>query len=183
VDQGVRSAAVLLERLRELSGIGELRRALDKTLRARSDPLRAHRALDELERISFRHREELGPAGTRLRNAVEAIRLDPRLHFIDEIDVLRDVDSGAISLPRDYERELVRVAKSTTADEKLGLDGDSEQVDRGRLALERVAAWQRLENDPSTSPQQARAARVIRESCEQIYFDAREPSARSATPS
>jgi hypothetical protein len=183
VDEGVRSAAVLLERLRELSGIGDLRRAIDQTLRSRSDPLRAHRALEDLERVCFRHRDELGPAGARLRNELEAIRLDPRLHFIDEADVLRAVDSGAVSLPREYERELVRVARSTTVDGKLGLDEDVSGQDRAQLALQRVAAWQRLENDPSTSPQQARAARVIRESFEQIYFEAREPSAVSATPS
>jgi hypothetical protein len=183
VDDGVRSAAVLVERLRELSGIGDLRRILDQTLRSRSDPLRAHRALEDLERVCFRHRDELGTAGARLRNELEAIRLDPRLHFIDEVDVLRGVDSGTVSLPREYERELVRVAKSITADEKLGLDGGSPATDRAELALQRVAAWQRLENDPSTSPQQARAARVIRESFEQIYFAAREPSAGSVTPS
>jgi 50S ribosome-binding GTPase len=172
IDDGARSAAVLLESWRTMSGIGELRRAFDQALGARADPLRADRALNELEQICFRYRDDLGPESARIRGRLESIRLDPALHFISETDVLRDVDSGAVSLPRDYERELVRVAKSTTADAKLGLERNDSGEDRARLALERVAAWQRLENDPSTSPQQARAARVIRESFEQIYFEA-----------
>lgn len=171
VDEGVRSAAVLLERLRTLSGIGDLRRAIDQHLRRRSDPLRADRALDDLERICFRFQRELGPAGTRLRDTVESVRLDPSLHFVAEVDVLRGVDSGRITLPKEYERELIRVAKAPTAREKLGVDG-SPVDDLAALALQRVAAWQRLENDPSSSPQQVRAARVIRESFELIYFEA-----------
>ncbi len=172
VDAGKRTAAALLPELRELSGVGELLRACEEVFAARSDPLRADRALTELERICFRHAGELGAAGRRLRTAVESLRLDPALHFVEELRVLQGVDSGAVALPREFERELIRVAKSTTPAAKLGLEGEADGDELARAALERIAAWKAIENDPSAGPKQVRAARVIRESFEQIYFDA-----------
>ena len=172
VDGGRRTAAGLLPELRALSGVGELLHACQQVFADRSDPLRADRALTELERICFRHSVELGPSGRRLRAAVESLRLDPALHFVEELRVLQGVDSGAVALPRDYERELIRVAKSTTPTAKLGLADDADGEALVRAALERIVAWKQIENDPSAGPKQVRAARVMRESFEQIYFDA-----------
>jgi hypothetical protein len=171
VDQGHRGAGAMLDRLRRLSGIDELQKLVDETFAARADTLKADRALAALDDVCFAAPEPEEQRALRgLRSELERIRLVPAMHAVREIALLRTIDARAVVLPADLEAEAIRVAKSLTPASKVGLDVDAGMDAVGAVALERATAWRRYENHVDTSAKQARAAAVIRESYEQIYF-------------
>ncbi len=165
VNAGHGQTTALVEQLRQASGIGPLRDAITTLFARRAEILKAHAALADLERLSYR--DDLPGDRTilrRLRDEIERLRDAPEMHQLRELDAARAWSAGEISLPGDLGAELERVAAETDPRAKLGLRADASAGDCRALAMERAGAWLAVENDPRSDARTSRAAATIQES-------------------
>jgi len=126
------NAITLGRRLRELCGIGELRRQID-AVQLRTDAIKADTGLLELESFSWRHHN------ADLRNAVDRVRLDaPVLELIRLFD---RVAKDQIDLPGDRLAELEALLTGRTRAERVGLRSDAKGDDVHRAAIRRARGW------------------------------------------
>jgi hypothetical protein len=165
ISAGYTDTSVLVDRLRTTSGIGALRDALTNQFARRAEVLKAHAALSDLERISYRDEltEEVAVL-TKLRDEIERLRSSPEMHQLRELEAARAWSSGDLKLAPELGAELERVASETTPHAKLGLPPDAPAAECRARALDRAGTWLALENDARTDPSTARAASTIQES-------------------
>lgn len=164
VQAGHSQTSGLVGRLRDLSGVGELRDALLAQFARRAGVLKAHAALADLERISYR--EDLpSEAGSlrRLRDGIEKIRSSPEMHQLREMEAARAWSAGELTLSPDLAGELERVTSQTDPRGKLGLPPSASADECAATAMARAGAWLGVENDPRSDPATRRAATTVHE--------------------
>lgn len=165
VQSGSTTGAALRRALEELSGVTALREALATTFARRADALKADYALNALRNVAGRGRNQAQLV--RLRDAVEALRLDPAMHELNELRVVQQLASGEVSLPDGLVRELHRLVEEREAAAKLGMDG-APAAELGRAALEGAGRWRELVQT-SLSPRQAHVAQVVNRSYQLLW--------------
>jgi predicted Ser/Thr protein kinase len=123
--------------LRELSGIGELTKHLDR-LRLRSDVLKADTALRELESLYWRHKHEL----QQLYDEIAELRArGPDMYLLPLISEFDRCARGEVALDASMLQEMERLLTGRTLGERVGLDADVGVGDVRAAAKERLRAW------------------------------------------
>lgn len=165
LDDGQDGAAALTKHLRAVSGIDRLDDTVRSLFAAQADAIAAHRALVELDRLSF---SPGAPAS--MRDVVDEAREDPALQQLRERDVLVRWTRGEVALPEEHARDLEALARGRDPVTRLGLDprGDPDPAADppalARRALDAATRWLRLANDPRTTLPTRRAAETVRDS-------------------
>jgi len=165
IRNGNAEASPIVAELRVRSGIGDLRRLLDQHFARRADALKAHAALSDLERISYLPADSTEERALReLRESVEAVRAEPAMHQLKELEALRLWSAGEVSLPRELADDLRRLTMETEPWARLGLtSGATSEVCAAR-ALQRATEWLAYQNDARTDRSSERVASIVRES-------------------
>jgi len=158
LDRGLHGADALRTELRRRSGIEALRATLVDAFRRRDDALRARWGLGSLFALSFaRSRDGDAAALGHLRDSVEAMRMDPAMHAVAELEALHACCSGEVTLPEELLEELRRIAGNPDLHVRLG-DGEADQL--ARLAAQGAARWRRFRFSGAT-PRQGQVAQVM----------------------
>lgn len=159
------TAVALGRELVETSGLTEIRRLLTTQIAPRRDLLKARSALRLLADIVGRHPDQAARAIARRLEAVVA-----GAHELAEAGLLTALRSSGTDLTADEmdaaERVLGSAGTSTAA--RLGLDATTTPAALHAAALAELERWQRRHENPFTSPDAARAARVLVRTCESI---------------
>jgi serine/threonine protein kinase len=161
-DAGQLTVVGLVRWLREISGIEQLAAQI-AGFHQRADALKAGRALDALDQLSY-----AGPLRGILRDRVEALRLRPEMHLLDLIAAFEQCAEGAVELPADMVAELTRLMTARTLADRLGLAVDAGPAELLAAARGHVRAWKSFENGSGASPRERRAARTVARSYEII---------------
>jgi hypothetical protein len=167
IDGGVTGASELEAKLRDLSGISELRALLDDSFLRRGDTLKAHAALTALSELSWE--QASGPNADvlrRMRTAIEHVRLEPEMRSINEIWAAQAATSEDVYLPAELREDLARLVARSDPAGRVGLDpsaGSEEIADAARRAATR---WRAFGNVGATSDVEERVARIIYRSFE-----------------
>jgi serine/threonine protein kinase/energy-coupling factor transporter ATP-binding protein EcfA2 len=155
------NAITLGRRLRELSGIGALRRQIEG-VKLRTDAIKADTGLLELESFSWRHHND------ELRNAVDRVRLDaPVLELIRLFD--RAARDG-IDVPAERLAELEALLTGRTRAERVGLGPDALPDDIHRAAIHRARGWRTWAAGGTSSFQGRQVANKVDDVYMQIAF-------------
>ena len=180
VDDGAVRAKDLLDGLREASGVDALSTMLDAGFSQRAELWRAARALDQLERLSYRMDSALAE---QLRDGIEVIRLRSDFHGVAEMRVLRQLEVGALSLPRERELELLELGQHIDPRARVGLGSDAGADELREAAARRRSDWRELENDERSTTASRAAARVARRSFELLVrqFESQSIAGRAGT--
>jgi serine/threonine protein kinase/energy-coupling factor transporter ATP-binding protein EcfA2 len=155
------SSISLNRRLRELSGIDELRKQIDG-LQLRTDALKAETALTALESISWRFRL------TDLRDRIDRMRFEAPL--LELIKLFDRCATGDIELGDERLAELERLLVGRTLSERLGLDGAATVDDVRAAAVRRARSWRSWAGGGLASFQGQQVARKVDEVYTQIAF-------------
>jgi hypothetical protein len=154
----------LIEQLRLTSGIGPLRDALVAQFARRAGILKAHAALADLERISYRNDGPSDVGRRALRDGIEQLRSSPAMHQLREMEAARSWSAGELTLRPELGTELERVTSQTDLRAKLGLSPDTDDAECAAAAMIGAGTWLGVVNDPRTDPASRRAATTIHES-------------------
>jgi hypothetical protein len=130
--------------------------------------LKVRSAVDILDRLSYGHGKDDGRGALlRLRSGVEALRLDPVMQPVAELEVWHDCCSGRVQLPGEYLEDMRRLFAPGTPANRLGLDtADPAQVREAARAA--MARW-RTFMVSEAAPVQARVARVVTRSYQLLW--------------
>jgi serine/threonine protein kinase len=151
----------LARRLRELSGIDELRKQIDG-IQLRADALKADAALTDLQSLSWRFRLP------ELRNRVDRLRLDAPL-----LELMRMFDrcaSGQIELDESRIEELAQLLTGRTLAERLGLAPLASEGDLRHVAIARARNWRTYAGGGLASFQEQQVANKVDDVYMQIAF-------------
>ncbi len=117
----------------EASGFPTFEGVIRDVFVARSDVLKADVGLTALERLSF----QAPPAsGRELRSGIEALRLQPRMHTLNEIAAVTRLGQEEVRLPDWLEEDLLRIAREDEVAGKLGLPSDADLAEIRERARE-----------------------------------------------
>ena len=159
---GELTVAGLRRRLRELSGMREL--VLEITgLGQRADALKAARALDMLEQLSYRGAE----AGF-LRDEVEALRFNPQMHVVALVRALERCVREQIDLPEDLRQRLDRLVTGLSPGRRLGVGDHASPSELTAAARAERRRWKAYENGNHGSLAARRIAEVVARSLQLI---------------
>lgn len=173
VAAGRTTAAELHDDLRVRSGVDGLRGLLLGTFARNADALKASGALAALERLSYAMADPaLTDARLELHDEIDAVRIDPSMHRLQELRALQECATGQVSLPSDLEGDLRRLANGVSPPERLGLPDTASGDELQRAASAAASSWKRFRNDGRASPRQQWVADVMARSCERIWVDA-----------
>ena len=173
VAAGDDTAQALTARFLELSGFDALLALLTDVFGARADAVKAHVALTDLERLSYTSDDpQNGPALRALRDAIENLRFDPKMHQVNELDALRLRAGLETSLAPDLDDDLDRLARGAGPALRLGLAPDADAAAIARRALERATRWLEVVNDPRNDHRTVRLAELARDSMMLLWQDA-----------
>jgi hypothetical protein len=171
IDDGARGAVALLRLLDQTSGLAPLRTLVLDRLGRQADLLKAHSALCELRRISYRR--DLDPAEQTvvrsLRSPIDRFEMDPTLHQLRVAEVLQDASMGEFRLPEALLLDLERLAAGADPLARTGVRTPAEVAE---AALAGAARWGRFANDPRRRPADVRRARSVKEAYEMIWHEA-----------
>lgn len=161
VDSGVRSVRDLSAELRNLSGIGGLKRLIDDAFRSNADSLKAEAGLAELEAIAYasadaEHASDL----VWLRGRLDDVRLEPEMHRLNEVWALQEASAGAVELHPELYDELRRLFTEALPEARLGLPAGTSRAELRRAAESGASRWGAFANDGRSSLTQARIGRV-----------------------
>ena len=163
---GAPSASDLSEGLREASGIDALREVLAATITARapasSSSTPRRRACT---RLALAHRDALGPdASAHVQAVVEQIRLDPDMHQLTEMDLLRELAAGTLDVASDLATELHTLLGPGTPGTRLGIGSSAAPDEVTAAATKAATRWNAVENDlrSNRATQRARASPTSR---------------------
>jgi hypothetical protein len=163
------TAAELSTELTERSGLNRLRDVLFHQFEDRSRVLKARSAVTALQDLL--RGDEFDGAHELLSRVEE---LSAGAHEFQEVRLLSDLRSGAITLAPDRQEELDRLFGGTGHDplSRLGLppDADADQV--RRTALDALATWQGVAEHPLTSRSDKIAARAAARTLEGLLAPA-----------
>jgi hypothetical protein len=173
IDDGRSTAVELVEDLRARSGVEGLRSLLFGNFARNADALKANGALAALERLSYAMADpSLAAIRAELHDEIDAVRLDPSMHRLQELQALRECAAGDVGLPPELEEDLVRVAGGVSPREQLGLPDSADDETLQRAAAAAAVSWKRFRNDGRASTRQQWVADVMVRSCERIWLDA-----------
>ena len=158
---GAPSASDLSEGLREASGIDALREVLAATITARAGLFKLDAAATSLTRLALAHRDVLGPdASAHVQAVVEQIRLDPDMHQLTEMDLLRELAAGTLDVASDLATELHTLLGPGTPGTRLGIGSSAAPDEVTAAATKAATRWNAVENDLRSNRATQRAARV-----------------------
>ncbi|MEO7572000.1 MAG: GTPase [Acidimicrobiales bacterium] len=179
VTQGRQTAAQLHDDLRARSGVESLRGLLLGTFARNADALKASGALAALERLSYAMADPaLADARRDLHDEIDAVRIDPSMHRLQELRALQECATGQVTLPGELEGDLRRLASGVSPAERLGLPTSASGDELQRAASAAASSWKRFRNDGRASPGQQWVADVMTRSCERLWVEAGEGAAR-----
>lgn len=157
---GTRGAVALRRELSNLSGVGDVKQTLTTYFHQSDHVLKVRSALDVLHRLTY------PPPGTdptpgllELRANVEALRLDPVMQPVAELEVWHDCCSGRISMPEEYAGDMRRLFTPGTVAARLGVETNEPGTIR-EAAKQGMIRWRRFMVGEAT-PIQASVARVV----------------------
>jgi hypothetical protein len=162
---GTAGAVAIRRQLSGVSGIAEVKRTLARYFREQDHVLKVRSVLDLLRKLSFSRAGDPGMA--RFAAAVEALRLDPVMHPVDELEVLHDCCTGRTGLPEEALAEVTRLLSPGSTASRLGTapDDRAAAIAVARDGMVRWRTYMVTEADPA----QARAARVVLRSYQLIW--------------
>lgn len=171
IDDGARGAVALLRLLDTTSGLAPLRALVLGRLGRQADLLKAHSALCELRRISYRRDLDAAEQVVvrSLRSPIDRFEMDPTLHQLRVAEVLQDASVGELRLPEPLLLDLERLAAGTDPVARTGAASPDEVA---TAALAGAARWGRFANDPRRRPADVRRARAVKEAYEMIWQQA-----------
>lgn len=169
-DGEVTSSQQLADRLVDLSGLTELRRVLTTLFVDRADVLKARSALLAVERLCVN--APTHPGAERVLNELE--RVMAGAHPFNEMVTMAALRSGWVSGPSAKLAELERLlgASGAAAHVRLAIDPSSTSDQVRAAALDELARWQRLAENPLTQHDMATAIRVAIRSLEGVVAGA-----------
>jgi hypothetical protein len=168
IGEGVGSAGRLRRELSSRSGIAEVKRMLNTYFHEHDHLLKVRSALDILDGLSYGHGKEDGRGALlRMRSEVEALRLDPVMQPLAELEVWHDCLTGRVQLPSEYAKDMRRLFAPGTPANRLGVDtADPAQLREAARAA--MARWRTFMVSEAT-PVQARVARVVTRSYQLLW--------------
>lgn len=134
----------LVRRMREVSGIPELRRQLEG-FDQRADALKAEAALSHLDRLSWRDRRLVF-----VRAEVERVRQEESMQVLELFAALDRCVVDRISLPSELMADLERMVTARSVPARLGVENDTDTVMLEQRAKERQQVWNTFYVDPGT---------------------------------
>lgn len=128
---------LLINRLRQASGLAALNGALHGALLAQADSIKAAGCLHRLERIA-----RTAPAADRqaLDTELERLRLQPEFYVLHFAAAAQRALAAELDLPPDLAEDLRRMSGSTDPEAILGMPGASHAELRDAV-VERTARW------------------------------------------
>jgi predicted GTPase len=180
VARRVQSAGDLAHALEAQSGIGELRSVLNGQFAARASVLKARSALATLSALAAMHG---GQKGRELRDRVRDV--ERASHELVEIRLLAQLRSGAFELGgaelQASELEARRVLGDAGAEAhvRMGLPPTASEEEVRAAALDTIARWRTVVEDPFLSPDGREVAHGVVRSCEAVAAHAAQGSAVS----
>ncbi len=173
IGEGRHTAAELRHGLQVRSGVDRLRTLLMGSFARNADALKASGALAALERLSYAMADPaLAEARLELHDEIDAIRIDPSMHRLQELRALQECATAQVPLPPELEADLRRLANGTTSAERLGLPESASPDELQRAAAAAAGTWKAFRNDGRASTRQQWVADVMSRSCEQIWVEA-----------
>jgi GTPase Era involved in 16S rRNA processing len=145
VDQGVTSAAQISNKLHEHSGMAVLQEHLSGALTKRSDPLKAAAAVAAIEKLTYRNIPEDASTLRSLRQELDRIHFDPRMHQLAEMDALLLIATDRVTLADDLRAMALEVFVGDDVVEKLGLQTPVDNSELVRAARNRITRWHQAE--------------------------------------
>ncbi len=173
-ESGMRDGTGLASHLNELSGMDRLQGLLEATFTSRADALKADRALLALERISYQPGQpELQAPLSELRNAIEALRIQPEMHVLAELRALQlCLEATAGDIPDALEAELRRLSSGQAVRSRVGLPPAATDVDVVEAAASGAGRWRAFVNDGQANTVASRVADVVAQSYELVWVEA-----------
>jgi Dynamin family len=157
--EGVSGATALRRELTNASGIGAVKNTLTTHFREQDHVLKVRSALEVLRRLSFSEHGQASPqALASLRSDVEALRLDPVMHPIDELEALHSVNTGQVQLSDELAQDMRRLFTPSGAQTRLGAAAGDPQALRD-AARAGIARWRTFML--KATPAQAHVCRVV----------------------
>lgn len=181
VDRGRQGATALLTALRTHSGVDALFAQLKRQFTSLADPLRARRAIQALDAVTYLGTSPAEAATlAKLRRELDTVREHPRLRQFALMESLTELSAGRWQAPDGSMAELSALTTGHDLPAQLRLD-PSVGPDEIRARLrERIAAWRTIENTGTRATY--RHAVAIREYLESLFLDLPRPDIRPATP-
>ncbi|MDQ4144541.1 MAG: 50S ribosome-binding GTPase [Actinomycetota bacterium] len=167
---GLEGAAALRRALDQVSGMSVVEEACERWLARRADALKADFALTALEQLSYRRNGDRDVL-RELRDRVEALRLDPGMHELAELQAVKKVRSGEVLLPERLREEFDRLTSEREPAARLGVPWSS-ALKLAESAVESAGRWKRYAHTQA-SPMQAQVARVVIRSYELLWSQLR----------
>jgi hypothetical protein len=177
IRDGTLGAVALRRELATLSGIAHVKLTLDTYFREQDHVLKVRSVLDALDRISYGSgRGQVDPGLEKLRGDVEALRLDPVMHPVLEMEAWHDCCTGRVSFPPEIFQEIARLFTPGSIAGRLGVERETEAMKAA--AKDGMIRWQKYVVSDAT-PVQAKVARVARRSYQVIWTELQEGSETS----
>lgn len=172
LDAGGRGASAIVAALDAGSGFAPLRAIVFERFGRSADLLKANGAIAELRRASYlRTDPDNGRVLRSLRAPLERIELDPTLHQLRVLDVMRATAAGELNLPDELLRDVEALAAGRDPLERLGV---STRAHAPQLALEGASRWGTWIQDPRRAPSDARYGNIVKEAYEVLYTQVQE---------
>jgi len=157
---GTTGAAALRRELSGISRIAEVKRTLMEYFSAQDHVLKVRSSLEALWRMSYTDADETGRAGmTTLRSRVEALRLDPVMQPVAELEALHSCCTGRVEMADGQLKEIRRLFAPGSLSGRVGAVTDSADAVRA-AAQEALGRWRSF-MVTDASPAQAGVARVV----------------------
>jgi hypothetical protein len=168
VRNGAQGAVAVRRELADRSGVAGVKLTLDTYFRRQDHVLKVRSVLDVLDRLTYGAGADRGLGA--FRSQIEALRLDPVMHPVAELEAWHDCCTGRADLPQESVEELRRLFAPGTAAGRVGAERDDPAA-VAEAAKEAMVRWQAfLVTD--ASPAQAKVARVARRSYQLLWADA-----------
>ncbi len=167
IDQGAQTASGILRVLEACSGFERLRAEVIGRFGRQAEVFKAHAAISDLRRASYRRDDADNARALRaLRAPLERIELDPTMHRLRLLAVAHAVASGELRLGEQL-LDDIRVL-TAPADPGAAVSAEVAGAEAARDGAMRWAAWG---NDPRRSPTEARHARTVKEAFELAWSE------------
>ena len=150
---GAAGAAAVRRELASISGIAEVKRMLASYFREQDHVLKVRSALELLRRLSYARAAGAEAAAlVDLRTKVDALKLDPAMHPIAELELLHDGATGALALPDELMAEMRRVLGRGNVQTRLAIQGEECDDSVRSAAQEGMIRWRRFMNTEASPP-------------------------------
>ena len=175
---GIDDADELARALARRSGLDDLLKLIAVQFEARSALLRARSAIGALDDILQRHRR----AGSDdLRASVERVRSNA--HDFQELRLLATLRTEPVSLTPQLIEEAERLLGAEGVDDRsrLGLHDDFPEIDPRTAALEHLARWRSMQQNPTSERALSAVCSTVVRTCEGIVANSPEGAPRQRT--